>query len=49
MSTLRYRLGGLLALLAIVGIVVGLPIALLAVGANPFEAGLPSLDGGRPR
>ncbi|ACZ32425.1 Peptidoglycan-binding LysM (plasmid) [Xylanimonas cellulosilytica DSM 15894] len=44
MSTLRRRLVGLAAVLLIVGIVVGLPVVLLAVGANPLEAGLPSFS-----
>ncbi|WP_226963950.1 LysM peptidoglycan-binding domain-containing protein [Nostocoides sp. F2B08] len=41
---IRRRLLGLLALLLILGIVIGLPIVLVAVGANPFTSGVPSLD-----
>lgn len=44
MMTLRRRLLGLLALLLILGVLVGLPLVLFAVGANPFASGLPSLD-----
>ena len=44
MSTLRRRLLGLVALLAILGILIGLPSVLLAVGANPFAGGLPTLE-----
>ncbi|MFE7506714.1 LysM peptidoglycan-binding domain-containing protein [Promicromonospora sp. NPDC057488] len=36
------RLKGLLALLVVVGVTVGLPFVLLAVGADPFQAGMPS-------
>jgi len=43
-NTLRRRLIGFAALLLIVGIVVGLPAVLIAVGANPFGAGLPSFS-----
>jgi len=43
-STLRRRLLGLVALLAILGILIGLPSVLLAVGANPFAGGLPTLE-----
>lgn len=45
MSTLRRRLAGLVALLGILAIVVGLPVVLLAVGANPFDGLDPSIDG----
>ncbi|WP_081599723.1 LysM peptidoglycan-binding domain-containing protein [Cellulosimicrobium cellulans] len=45
MSTLRRRLAGLVALLGILAIVVGLPVVLLAVGANPFAGLDPSVDG----
>ena len=44
MSTIRRRLLGLLALLAIIGIIIGLPFTLLAVGANPFDGGMPTLE-----
>ena len=44
MTTARRCLAGLLASLLILGIVVGLPAALLAVGANPFSAGLPTFE-----
>ena len=44
MSTLRRRLLGLAALLAILGIIIGLPTVLLAVGANPFAGGLPTFE-----
>jgi hypothetical protein len=43
-STLRRRLLGLAALLAILGIIIGLPTVLLAVGANPFAGGLPTFE-----
>ena len=45
MTIIRRRLLGLLALLLILGIVIGLPVVLVAVGANPFTNGVPSLDG----
>lgn len=38
------RLKGLLALLVIAGVTVGLPFVLLAVGADPFKAGVPSFE-----
>ncbi|PUB29045.1 transcriptional activator [Promicromonospora sp. AC04] len=38
------RLKGLLALLVIVGVTVGLPFALVAVGADPFAGGAPSFE-----
>lgn len=41
---LRTRLVGLVATLSILGIVVGLPVALLAIGANPLPDELPSLE-----
>ncbi len=44
MRALRRRLSGLLATLTILGIIAGLPIALLNAGGNPFAQGLPSLD-----
>lgn len=44
MSTIRRRLLGLLALLAIIGIIIGLPTVLLAVGANPFAGGVPTFE-----
>jgi len=43
-SRTRTRLTGLLAGLALLGIVVGLPLTLLAVGAAPVPHALPSLD-----
>ncbi|MFE5309865.1 LysM peptidoglycan-binding domain-containing protein [Isoptericola sp. NPDC056605] len=42
MTTLRRRLVGLVAVVGILVIIVGLPVVLFAVGANPFEAGAPS-------
>ena len=42
MTTLRRRLVGLAAVVGILVIIVGLPVVLFAVGANPFEAGVPS-------
>lgn len=44
MTTLRRRLVGLLALVTIAAIVGGLPVVLMAVGANPFAGGLPPLE-----
>ena len=44
MTTLRRRLVGLLALVTITAIVGGLPVVLMAVGANPFAGGLPPLE-----
>ena len=44
MSTLQRRLLGLAALLAILGIIIGLPTVLLGVGANPFAGGLPTFE-----
>lgn len=44
MSAVRRRIIGLLAFLLILGIIIGLPAVLLAVGANPFSAGVPSLE-----
>ena len=44
MITLRRRLLGLAALLAIFGIIIGLPTVLLAVEANPFAGGLPTFE-----
>ena len=43
--TLRQRLTGLLATVAVLGIVIGLPAAFLAIGANPIPAQPPTLDG----
>jgi LysM repeat protein len=43
--TLRQRLTGLLATVAVLGIVIGLPIAFLAIGANPIPDQPPTLDG----
>ena len=45
MTALHRRLIGLLALLVILGIIVGLPTVLLAVGANPFSGGPPTIQG----
>ncbi len=45
---LQRRLGGLLALLTILGILIGLPLVLLAVGADPFSGGgLPTWEAAR--
>jgi len=44
MTTLRRRLVGLLALMTIAAIVGGLPVVLIAVGANPFAGGLPPVE-----
>ena len=43
--TLRQRLTGLLATVAVLGIVIGLPVAFLAIGANPIPDQPPTLDG----
>ncbi len=43
--TLRQRLTGFLATVAVLGIVVGLPIVFLAIGANPIPEQAPTLDG----
>ena len=43
--TLRQRLTGLLATAAVLGIVIGLPAAFLAIGANPIPDQPPTLDG----
>lgn len=45
MRDLRARIAGILATALILGIIIGLPIVLLAVGANPTHASLPSIDG----
>ena len=45
--TLRTRLTGLTATLAIVAIVIALPITLLAVGGNPLPEAWPSLEQAR--
>ena len=42
--TLRHRLVGFLAMLAVLGIAAGLPVLLLAIGANPIPGTFPSLD-----
>lgn len=42
--TLRQRLVGFLAILAVLGISAGLPVLLLAIGANPIPDTFPSLD-----
>jgi nucleoid-associated protein YgaU len=44
MTTLRTRLSGLLATGAVLAIVVGLPLVLLAVGASPIPHSMPSLE-----
>jgi len=44
MTSIRRRLLGLVALLGILGIIIGLPTVLHAVGANPFAGGLPSFE-----
>ncbi len=44
MRTLRTRLLGLLAIVGILALVVGVPLLLLAVGANPIPKTLPSWD-----
>lgn len=41
-ATVRTRLAGLLATTALIGIVVGLPVALSSLGANPLPPHLPS-------
>lgn len=41
---LRTRLVGLVATLTILGIVIGLPVALLAIGANPLPDEVPTLE-----
>ena len=40
----RTRLIGLLATLILLGIVIGLPATLLALGATPIPGSLPTLD-----
>ena len=40
----RTRLIGLLATLILLGIVIGLPATLLALGANPIPRSLPTLE-----
>ena len=44
MTTLRTRLSGLLAAGALLAIVVGFPLVLLAVGADPIPHSMPSLE-----
>ena len=44
MTTLRPRLNGLLATGALLAIVAGLPMVLLAIGANPIPHSMPSLE-----
>ena len=44
MTTFRTRLNGLLATSALLVIVVGLPLVLLAVGASPIPHSMPSLE-----
>jgi LysM repeat protein len=43
MTTLRRRLTGMVAALLIMGILIGLPVVLVEVGANPLPDQLPSL------
>ena len=43
--TLRQRLTGLLATVAVLGIVIGLPVAFFAIGANPIPDQPPTLAG----
>ncbi len=43
--TLRQRLTGLLAAVAVLGIVIGLPVVFLAIGASPIPGQPPTLDG----
>ncbi len=45
MRTLRARVLGLLALLGILALVVGVPLLLVAIGANPIPNSLPTWDG----
>lgn len=47
MKGIRTRLAGLVATLLILGIVIGLPLVLLKVGANPTDVSVPSVDGVR--
>ncbi len=42
--TLRQRLTGLLAMVAVLGIIIGLPVLFLVIGANPIPDHAPSLD-----
>ncbi|HEY8822212.1 MAG TPA: hypothetical protein VIM49_09755, partial [Dermatophilaceae bacterium] len=44
MTTLATRLRGLLATGALLAIVAGLPLALLAIGASPIPASMPSVE-----
>ena len=44
MTTLRRRLAGLVALVGILALIVGLPVLLLAIGANPVAGGMPTLE-----
>ena len=41
---IRARLVGLLATVLLLGILIGLPATLLALGANPIPQGLPTLE-----
>ena len=43
-STLRQRLTGLLATVAVLGIIIGLPALFLAIGANPISDQAPTLQ-----
>ncbi|WP_265443911.1 LysM peptidoglycan-binding domain-containing protein [Flexivirga meconopsidis] len=45
MRGIRARLAGLFATLLILGIIIGLPLVLLAVGASPAHLSVPTLDG----
>ena len=42
--TLRARLAGLTATVALLGLLAGLPATLLALGANPIPRALPTLE-----
>lgn len=44
MSALRRRLTGLVAFAVLLGIVIGLPVVLLALGASPIPHALPTLE-----
>ena len=44
MTTFRTRLSGVLATSALLVIVVGLPLVLLAVGTSPIPHSMPSLE-----
>lgn len=44
MSALRRRLTGLVAFVVLLGVVIGLPVVLLALGASPIPHALPTLE-----